>query len=270
MGVHLDSSRFEVVAIRPPVPIRTLDDRGSRHTGTAPVRVTGSALQVLDDPAVHFQMIVIPDAESLDDAGNPTRASGFAFWLSGSPRECEWWAEHALELVRNTGSTLHGTLHLAVDSGTGAIDRLVFDGDSCHFAPAADDPQPEGRARGPRPTGSARPEQEPPRRYLPEPIEQTVHFTVCCAPEEAVVDAHAWAVHVKRHRGGGWSVTDGADVCYGGGTAHDRRADCAAQHRFDEDTARRLARQAAPTVVVLGRTPAEFLAELAARRGTGS
>lgn len=266
MGVHLDSSRFEVVAIRPPVPIRTLSDRGSCHTGLAPVRVTGSALQALDDPGLHFQMIVIPDAESLDDAGNPTRASGFAFWLSGSPRECEWWAEHALELVRNTGSTLHGTLHLDVDSGTGAVDRLVFDGDAWHYAPTADDPN-TGASAPKHPAETARPEQEPTRTNLPEPIEQTVHFTVCSVPEEAVVDAHLWAVHVKRHRGG-WSVSDGADVCYGGGTAHDRRADCAAQHRFDEDTARRLAYQTAPTMVVLGRTPAQFLAELAARRRT--
>lgn len=92
-------------------------------------------------------------------------------------------------------------------------------------------------------------------------------YTVTAVPDDASPDAHVWALTV-RHRGGDrWAVQRGEHSCLGadgtwaqGVKEYDRGDQWLNEHRFDLDTALRLARQAAPHVTVNGRSVADVLA----------
>jgi hypothetical protein len=100
---------------------------------------------------------------------------------------------------------------------------------------------------------------------LPEPTIRPTRYTVSVLPEDHV-DASSFTLWVERDRYG-WGVNDGrsslgADGQWdrGGVSVYGRDDAWIATHRFDEQTALRLAREAAPHVTVNGHTVAEALA----------
>jgi hypothetical protein len=96
---------------------------------------------------------------------------------------------------------------------------------------------------------------------LPTPTVQPTAYRVSLLPEDDV--NHRFYVLTVEYRQGRWAVTNG-DSCLGAdGTwadevkPHGRGDEWLAAHRFDLDTALRLAQAAAPHVTVNGRTAAD-------------
>lgn len=91
----------------------------------------------------------------------------------------------------------------------------------------------------------------------PRAVARATRYTVTCIPPDSAPDAHVWALYVEEKRDGSWVVTDGFGWMDGELTFQDRPYP-ACCHDFD--TAMRLAKEAAPKVVINGRTVVEALA----------
>lgn len=89
-------------------------------------------------------------------------------------------------------------------------------------------------------------------------------FTVCLLPETDI-NHHLYAITVEYRGRGVWAVVRHKHCLSRNGTwdwesvPSERGADWLAEHRFDQDTALRLAEEAAPSVCVNGITAAEAL-----------
>lgn len=101
----------------------------------------------------------------------------------------------------------------------------------------------------------------------PEPTVHPSRYTVTCVPPDTAPDAHVWALYVEEKRDGSWVVTDGFCWLDGDLTFQDR-PNPACCHDFD--TALRLATEAAPKVVINGRTVEQALALAAEWKRNGS
>lgn len=120
---------------------------------------------------------------------------------------------------------------------------------------------------------------------IPEPTERVTRYEVSCVPEDHV-DADMFTVTVQYRGNGRWAVQRGEHRFLGAdGTwslafgwdrepvtdeeiaayenAHQAWLDA---HRFDEETARRLAREAASKITIRGYTAADALADYAKER----
>lgn len=97
---------------------------------------------------------------------------------------------------------------------------------------------------------------------LPEPTVRPAAYTVCLLPEDDI-NAHVYAITVEYRGEGRWAVVHcgsclGADGEWEFGVKPYGRGDgWLAAHRFNLDTALRLAKEAAPHVTVNGITAAE-------------
>ncbi len=96
-----------------------------------------------------------------------------------------------------------------------------------------------------------------------KPVVQATRYTVSCMPEGAAPDAHVFALHVERNLDGSWIVTDGWGYLAANGIWGDPMGLRSPEYRHDLDTALRLAKAAAPNVIVNGMTPAGALARIA-------
>lgn len=96
---------------------------------------------------------------------------------------------------------------------------------------------------------------------IPEPTVTVTEYAVSCLPEDH--DGYdSFAVLVEYWPGEGWFVRRSTRFLGGDGpwTFSDGTAKWKASHRFDLDTALRLAREATATVTVNGLTVADVLA----------
>ncbi|WP_331763146.1 hypothetical protein OG571_47390 (plasmid) [Streptomyces sp. NBC_01369] len=97
---------------------------------------------------------------------------------------------------------------------------------------------------------------------LPDVTVQATEYAVSLLPE-GDINRHVFAITVEYRGVGQWAVTRhgfclGADGEWAQGVKpYDRGDDWLSAHRFDLDTALRLAREAAPHVVVNGHTAAD-------------
>ncbi|WFE45319.1 hypothetical protein [Verrucosispora sp. WMMD1129] len=95
---------------------------------------------------------------------------------------------------------------------------------------------------------------------------RVTEYTVCALPEDHI-DADIFAITVAYRGHGLWAVLRGKRCLDAGGTwwwepiPSERTDEWKAANRFDEETALRLAREAAPTVVVNGWTAESVLAQ---------
>lgn len=94
----------------------------------------------------------------------------------------------------------------------------------------------------------------------PEPAVQAVEYTVNCVPEDDL-ESHLFEVRVQYRGAGRYAVIQHGHLCLGadgtwdhGIKEYDRGDDWLNTHRFDLDTALRLAKEAAPHVTVNGHT----------------
>jgi hypothetical protein len=107
----------------------------------------------------------------------------------------------------------------------------------------------------------------------PEPIVQAAKYTVNCLPEDGI-DSHVFAIEVVYRGEGRWAVVRhgaclGADGTWADGVKPYGRGDAWLDaHRFDEQTALKLAKEHAPRVTVNGFTAADAL-RMRAERGEG-
>jgi len=99
----------------------------------------------------------------------------------------------------------------------------------------------------------------------PEPAVQAVEYTVNCLPEDNI-NSLLYEIRVQYRGNGRYAVIRGGDMCLGsdgtwdyGVKAYDRDDDWLNAHRFDLDTAIRLAKEQAPLVTVNGRTVTDAL-----------
>jgi hypothetical protein len=104
----------------------------------------------------------------------------------------------------------------------------------------------------------------------PKPTVKATRYDVCCLPE-GNVNARHFTLRVEYRGRDRWTVTDGF-LCLGKdgewsyeSIPSEREDEWLAAHRFDEETALRLAKEAAPKVTVNGHTVADALAMTAAR-----
>lgn len=109
-----------------------------------------------------------------------------------------------------------------------------------------------------------------------EPIVQPTEFEVNCLPEDGI-DSHVFALTVRYRGEGRWAVQRGEHACLGadgewanGIKPYGRGDGWLAAHRFDLDTALRLAKEHAPKVTVNGFTVADALAMRERRNGDGA
>ncbi|MEV8548360.1 hypothetical protein AB0L04_00695 [Streptomyces glaucescens] len=108
-----------------------------------------------------------------------------------------------------------------------------------------------------------------PSSGIPEPTIQPIGYVVSCLPE-GHDDRWTFTVQVKYAGHDRWTVrhgirhygTDGTWSCEPDWPEHgiDESAEWMAAHRFDHDTALRLARELAPTLSYRGRSVADALA----------
>jgi hypothetical protein len=105
------------------------------------------------------------------------------------------------------------------------------------------------------------------------PYVQPTEYEVNCLPEDGL-DSYVFALTVRYRGNGRWAVQRGEHACLGadgewaqGVKEYDRGDDWLAAHRFDHDTALRLAREHAPRVTVNGVTVTEALARRAQAGG---
>lgn len=106
----------------------------------------------------------------------------------------------------------------------------------------------------------------------PEPTVRATRYTVNCLPETDI-NASAFEITIEYRGRDLWAVVRHS-YCLGcDGTwdyemrPSEREDEWLAKHRFDLDTAGKLARAAAPHITVNGHTVAEALANLEAGRG---
>ena len=99
----------------------------------------------------------------------------------------------------------------------------------------------------------------------PEPAVQAVEYTVNCVPEDDL-DSHVFEIRVQYRGNGRYAVIRmgsclGADGTWDQGVKeYDRGEAWLDAHRFDLDTALRLAKEQAPLVTVNGYTIADAIA----------
>lgn len=99
---------------------------------------------------------------------------------------------------------------------------------------------------------------------IPEATVRVVSYTVNCLPEDDV-NSSVFAIEVEYRGGGRWAVTRhgsclGADGTWDFGVKpYERGDDWLNAHRFDEQTALKLAKEHAPLVTVNGHTVADAL-----------
>ena len=100
---------------------------------------------------------------------------------------------------------------------------------------------------------------------LPEPRVQVTAYTVNCLPEDTL-DGHVFGINVEYRGRGRWAIVRLGRCLSADGEwdyemrPSEREDEWLATHRFDEETALKLAREAAPHVRVNGRTVADALA----------
>ena len=101
---------------------------------------------------------------------------------------------------------------------------------------------------------------------IPEPTVMAVEYTVNCLPEDDY-DSFAFEVRVQYRGNGRYAVIRSGDLCLGadgtwdhGVKEYDRGDDWLNAHRFDLDTALRLAKEQAPLVTVNGHTVTDAIA----------
>lgn len=88
-------------------------------------------------------------------------------------------------------------------------------------------------------------------------------YTICAIPDRNSINWHTYAIQVAYRGKGRWAVVRNSWCLGTDGTwdyerrPSDRADEWLATHRFDLDTALRLAREAAPGITVNGRTAAE-------------
>ncbi|MEU6054278.1 hypothetical protein ABZ829_28135 [Streptomyces xanthochromogenes] len=100
----------------------------------------------------------------------------------------------------------------------------------------------------------------------PEPTVRAVEYTVSCVPEDNL-DSHSFELRVQYRGAGQYAVIRHGHSCLGADGTWDqgikpygRGDEWLAAHRFDLDTALRLAKAAAPHVTVNGFTVTDALA----------
>jgi hypothetical protein len=102
-----------------------------------------------------------------------------------------------------------------------------------------------------------------------EPTVRVDRHVVCCIPEDNI-NAHLFAVNVEYRGRGLWAVTRLGECLSASGEwdyemrPSSREDEWLAEHRFDEQTAIKLAKEAAPKVRVNGWTVERFLADIEA------
>ncbi|MEU5741998.1 hypothetical protein ABZ784_28900 [Streptomyces tendae] len=101
--------------------------------------------------------------------------------------------------------------------------------------------------------------------HTPEPIVQAVEYTVNCLPDDNI-NAFVYQIRVQYRGADRYAVIRGGDQCLGadgtwdyGVKEYDRGDDWLNAHRFDLDTALRLAKEQARLVTVNGRTVTDVL-----------
>lgn len=100
----------------------------------------------------------------------------------------------------------------------------------------------------------------------PEPNVRATEYEINCLPDDDL-DSHVFAIRVQYRGRGRYAVIRGGDMCLGadgtwdhGVKEYDRGDAWLNAHRFDLDTALRLAKEQAPLVTVNGHTVAQALA----------
>jgi hypothetical protein len=109
---------------------------------------------------------------------------------------------------------------------------------------------------------------------LPEPTVQATEYAVNCLPEDGL-DSHVFEVRVQYRGAGRYAVIKHGQMCLGadgtwdhGVKEYDRGDAWLDAHRFDLDTALRLAKEQAPLVTVNGYTVADALRMADKRAGS--
>src|SRR5690606_2902511 len=106
--------------------------------------------------------------------------------------------------------------------------------------------------------------EENPMTNQPEPTVQATRYTVNCLPENGI-DSHVFEITVEYRGRGLWAVKRHSQCLAADGTwdwemrPSEREDDWLAEHRFDLDTALKLAKEAAPKVTVNGFTVTDAL-----------
>lgn len=107
---------------------------------------------------------------------------------------------------------------------------------------------------------------------IPEPTVRVTRYDVSCVPPDHIDSIH-FTARVEYRGHDLWAVLDGP-YCLGTDGEWDyepspsnREDDWLETHRFDLDTALKLAKEAAPKMTVNGYTVADVLARRARRRG---
>lgn len=106
---------------------------------------------------------------------------------------------------------------------------------------------------------------------VPEATVQAVEYTVNCLPDDDI-DGFVFQIRVQYRGAGRYAVIRGGDMCLGadgtwehGVKEYDRGEAWLNAHRFDLDTALRLAKEQAPLVTVNGHTVSDALKREASR-----
>lgn len=98
----------------------------------------------------------------------------------------------------------------------------------------------------------------------PEPTVQATRYTVNCLPEDGI-DSHVFEITVEYRGRGLWAIKRHSQCLAADGSwdyemrPSEREDEWLATHRFDLDTALKLAKEAAPKVTVNGFTVADAL-----------
>lgn len=106
----------------------------------------------------------------------------------------------------------------------------------------------------------------------PEPVARPTRYAVSCLPEDGI-DSHVFEITVEYRGQDRWAVKRHSQVLGADGAwdwemrPSEREDDWLDSHRFDLDTALRLAKEQAPLVTVNGHTVADALRMAEQRRG---
>lgn len=100
---------------------------------------------------------------------------------------------------------------------------------------------------------------------VPDPTVQAIEYAMNCLPDDDL-DSHLFEVRVQYRGAGRYAVIRGGDLCLGadgtwdhGVKEYDRGDTWLNAHRFDLDTALKLAKEQAPLVTVNGHTVTDAL-----------
>lgn len=105
----------------------------------------------------------------------------------------------------------------------------------------------------------------------PEPVARATQYAVNCLPEDGI-DSHVFEITVEYRGRDRWAVKRHSQVLGADGSwdwemrSSEREDDWLDSHRFDLDTALRLAKEQAPLVTVNGHTVADALRMAEQRR----